>query len=127
MNFFLFCGFAGDLLFLSAIRKKKITKRRVVEDYVRKKTAGYRSGAKKSLHFPKRKELATLKQAAAIDAGGLLFLSAIRKKKITKRKTASSRYEAKIFTLSLKKKNSLRSNSFFFFTGKSKNFFTLLH
>ena len=53
MNIFLFCGFAGDLLFLSAIRKKKITKR---------KTAGCRSGAKKSLHFPKRKELATLKQ-----------------------------------------------------------------
>ena len=40
----------------------------------------------------------------------LLFLSAIRKKKITKRKTSGSRSEAKIFTLSLKKKNSLRSN-----------------
>ena len=60
-------------------------------------------------------------------AGDLLFLSAIRKKKITKRKTAGCRSEAKIFALSLKKKNSLRSNSFFFFTGKSKNFFTLLH
>ena len=42
-------------------------------------------------------------------AGDLLFLSAIRKKKITKRKTAGCRSEAKIFALSLKKKNSLRS------------------
>ena len=32
-----FCGFAGDLLFLSAIRKKKITKRRVVEDLSEKR------------------------------------------------------------------------------------------
>jgi len=50
-----------------------------------------------------------------------------QKKNETKRKFAGSRSEAKIFTLSLKKKNSLRSNSFFFFTGNSKNFFTLLH
>ena len=66
----------------------------------------------------------------------LLFLSVIRKKKITKRKTAGCRFRAKIFTfffgqspqqLVLKKKNSLRSNSFFFLTEKCKNFFTLFH
>ena len=57
----------------------------------------------------------------------LLFLSAIRKKKITKRKTAGCRSEAKIFTFFLNKKNSLRSNSFLFLTEKCKNFFTLLH
>jgi len=56
-----------------------------------------------------------------------IFLLPEQKKNETKRKFAGSRSEAKIFTLSLKKKNSLRSNSFFFFTGKSKNFFTLLH
>jgi hypothetical protein len=42
------------LLFLSAIRKKKITKR---------KTAGCRSRAKKSSYFPKRKELANAQTA----------------------------------------------------------------
>ena len=54
----------------------------------------------------------------------LLFLSAIRKKKKQKdellrtypKKSAGSRSEAKIFTLFLKKKNSLRSNSFLFLT-----------
>ena len=64
--------------------------------------------------------------AVAIAARAFLFpLSAQRKR--NKKKSAGCRSGAKIFTLSLKKKNSLRSNSFFFFTGKSKNFFTLLH
>ena len=56
-----------------------------------------------------------------------IFLLPEQKKNETKRKFAGSRCEAKIFTLSLKKKNSFHSNSFFFLTGKSKNFFTLLH
>ena len=54
------------------------------------------------------------------------FLAAERKKK-QKRKTAGCRCEAKISALFLKKKNSLRSNSFFFYTEKNENFFTLLH
>ena len=60
-------------------------------------------------------------------AGDLLFLSAIRKKKITKRKTAGCRSEAKKSGISLNEKNSLRSNSFSFFTGNARFFFTLLH
>ena len=60
-------------------------------------------------------------------AGDLLFLSAIRKKKITKRKTAGCRSEAEKSGISLNEKNSLRSNSFSFFTGNARFFFTLLH
>ena len=55
-----------------------------------------------------------------------LFISLPEQRNETK-KFAGCRSRAKIFTLFLKKKNSLRSNSFFFFTEKSKNFFTLFH
>jgi len=56
-----------------------------------------------------------------------LFISFPRRKETKQRKFAGSRSEAKISALFLKKKNSLRSNSFFFFTEKNENFFTLLH
>jgi len=56
------------LLFLSGIRKKKITKR---------KTAGCRSRAKKSSHFPKRKELASLKQLFVLYGKYSIFLHAL--------------------------------------------------
>ena len=56
-----------------------------------------------------------------------IFLLSAQKKNETKRKSAGCRSEAKISALFLKKKNSLRSNSFFFFTEKNENFFTLLH
>ena len=56
-----------------------------------------------------------------------LFISFARTKETKQRKFAGCRSRAKIFTLFLKKKNSLRSNSFFFFTEKSKNFLTLFH
>ena len=55
-----------------------------------------------------------------------LFISLPEQRNETK-KFAGCRSRAKIFTFFLKKKNSLRSNSFFFFTEKSKNFFTLFH
>ena len=60
---------------------------------------------------------------------GLLsfFFCTNKRKTETKRKFAGYVPEAKICTFFLKKKNSLRSNSFFFFTKKVTNFFTLLH
>ena len=60
-------------------------------------------------------------------SGYLLFLSAIRKKKITKRKTAGYAPELKNPHIFLNEKNSLRSNSFSFFTENTRFFFTLLH
>jgi hypothetical protein len=56
-----------------------------------------------------------------------LFLSGNRKKKETKRKIAGSRSEAKNPLHFLNEKNSLRSNSFSFFTEMKGIFFTLLH
>ena len=56
-----------------------------------------------------------------------LFISFPRRKEMKQRKFAGYVPEAKICTFFLKKKNSLRSNSFFFFTKKVTNFFTLLH
>jgi hypothetical protein len=50
-----------------------------------------------------------------------------QKKNETKRKFAGSRSGAKNWGYFLKKKNSLRSNSFFFFTEITPIFFTLLH
>ena len=58
---------------------------------------------------------------------GLLFLSAIRKKKITKRKTAGYAPELKNHPIFLNEKNSLRSNSFSFLTENTRFFFMLLH
>ena len=55
-----------------------------------------------------------------------LFISLPEQRNETK-KFAGCRSRAKIFTFFLKKKNSLRSNSFFFLTEKCKNFFTLFH
>ena len=100
----LFCKFSKNIglskkiLFLSAIGKKNVCKRKIL-----------------------------VIEVFCSSRRDLLFLSAIRKKKITKRKTAGCRSRAKIFTFFLKKKNSLRSNSFFFLTEKCKNFFTLFH
>ena len=54
--------------FSFCIRKKKITKR---------KTAGCRSRAKKSSYFPKRKELATLKQLFVLNGKYSIFLNAL--------------------------------------------------
>ena len=56
-----------------------------------------------------------------------LFISFPRRKETKQRKFAGCRSRAKIFTFFLNEKNSLRSNSFSFFTKKCKNFFTLFH
>jgi hypothetical protein len=56
-----------------------------------------------------------------------LFISFPRRKETKQKKFAGCTSEAKICTFFLKKKNSLRSNSFFFLTEKCKNFFTLFH
>ena len=63
----LFCNSAGTFLFPFVRTKEKETKR---------KSAGCRSGAKKSLHFPKRKELATLKQLFVLHGKYSIFLNA---------------------------------------------------
>ena len=59
--------------------------------------------------------------------GSSFFFCSNKRKTEAKRKFAGYVPEAKICTFFLKKKNSLRSNSFFFFTKKVTNFFTLLH
>ena len=56
-----------------------------------------------------------------------LFSFVRTKEKETKRKGAGCRSEAKKSGISLNEKNSLRSNSFSFFTGNVRFFFTLLH
>jgi hypothetical protein len=56
-----------------------------------------------------------------------IFLLPEQKKNETKRKFAGSRSGAKKWRFFLNEKNSLRSNSFSFFTEKSPFFFTLLH
>jgi hypothetical protein len=50
-----------------------------------------------------------------------------QKKNETKRKFAGSRSRAKKWRFFLNEKNSLRSDSFSFFTEKSPFFFTLFH
>jgi len=61
-----------------------------------------------------------------IDAS-FIFLLPEQKKNETKRKFAGSRSRAKKWRFFLNEKNSLRSNSFSFFTEKSPFFFTLFH
>ena len=56
-----------------------------------------------------------------------IFLFPEKKKNETKRKFAGSRSEAKNSLHFLNEKNSLRSNSFSFFTEMKGIFFTLLH
>ena len=55
------------------------------------------------------------------------FFCAHKRKKKQKEKAPAAAPELKNHRIFLNEKNSLRSNSFFFFTGKSKKFFTLLH
>ena len=51
-----------------------------------------------------------------------IFLLSAQKKNETKRKSAGCRSEAKIFALSLKKKNSLTLKQLFLFNGKEQKF-----